>query len=167
MPANVTIPFQIEPGADVEEMVVTWGAFFSSLTHPTPYISQRIGDAVRFAIDTSFRTESNRFGPWWPLAPFTVEERLRQGFPGEHPILQRTRRLRSSYTNPSHPEHYEEFRDTVDGWEGEWGSMTPYASVHVLGDYFIPDRSALHLPDSMEDYIGRRITDAIRESEPR
>jgi phage gpG-like protein len=41
---------------------------------------------------------STASGQWAPLKPATIADRERQGFPGEHPILQRTRTLMRSLT---------------------------------------------------------------------
>lgn len=48
----------------------------------------------------AFATEgaSTASGPWAPLTPRTVADRRRQGYPGEHPILQRSSALRRSLT---------------------------------------------------------------------
>lgn len=48
-------------------------------------------------VETQFRTEGGLSGGWTPLAASTVAGRLREGFGGEHPILQRTGKLRRSF----------------------------------------------------------------------
>ena len=35
---------------------------------------------------------------WKPLRQYTINDRIAEGFPGEHPILTRTHRLRDSIT---------------------------------------------------------------------
>ena len=47
-------------------------------------------------IDANFVSEGGLVGGWAPLKPATVEGRLKEGF-GAGPILQRTRRYRSSF----------------------------------------------------------------------
>lgn len=47
-------------------------------------------------------------GPGWaPLAPRTVNERVKAGFQGRHPILQRTGDLMKELTQRMHPKHVE------------------------------------------------------------
>lgn len=48
-------------------------------------------------VETQFTTEGGLSGGWTPLADSTVAGRLRAGFGGEHPILQRTGELRRSF----------------------------------------------------------------------
>lgn len=45
-----------------------------------------------------FETEMGRDEGWAELAPSTVMDRIRKGYPGEHPILVRTGELKKSYT---------------------------------------------------------------------
>lgn len=52
-----------------------------------------------------------REGPGWKkLAKRTVRERLEKGYPGKHPILQRSRDLYKELTDKSHPHHIEIIR---------------------------------------------------------
>lgn len=48
-------------------------------------------------VERNFVTEGELVGGWKKLADETVKGRLRQGFGGEHPILQRTGTLRRSF----------------------------------------------------------------------
>jgi phage gpG-like protein len=63
-----------------------------------PYVAQ----AARAAFADAFRSEgaTTDAGAWPQLADATVAERRRLGFPPDHPILQRTGRLRRSLTLP-------------------------------------------------------------------
>lgn len=64
---------------------------------------EKIADAGRRGIALNFATESAGGEPWPHLAPMTVEERRSLGFPGEHPILVRSGRLKRSLIERSHP----------------------------------------------------------------
>lgn len=68
---------------------------------------RKIADRVRLGIARNFTTESAGGAPWPQLAVSTVMERRRLGFSGSHPILQRTRQLKMSWTERNHPEHSE------------------------------------------------------------
>ena len=48
-------------------------------------------------VERNFTTEGSLVGGWAPLAESTVRARIREGFGGAHPILQRTGALRKSF----------------------------------------------------------------------
>ncbi|MCK5020755.1 MAG: hypothetical protein KAS32_27285 [Candidatus Peribacteraceae bacterium] len=48
-------------------------------------------------VERNFATEGGLVGGWAPLAASTVAGRLREGYGGAHPILQRTGALRKSF----------------------------------------------------------------------
>lgn len=48
-------------------------------------------------VERNFETEGGLVGGWSPLAESTVKGRLRQGYGGSHPILQRTGALKKSF----------------------------------------------------------------------
>jgi len=53
-------------------------------------------------IEQNFVSEGGLVGGWKPLSASTVAGRLREGYGGQHPILQKTGRLRKSfYSNVS------------------------------------------------------------------
>jgi len=63
----------------------------------------KIAEAARLGIAWNFAHESAGGQPWAPLAPMTVGIRRELGFAGQHPILQRTRELKSSLVDETHP----------------------------------------------------------------
>lgn len=65
----------------------------------------KIGDAIRQGVAVQFETEGQAAGGWPALAASTVAQRRRLGFPGAHMILQRTRELKTSWTDRQHPDH--------------------------------------------------------------
>ena len=69
-------------------------------------------------VERNFTTEGGLVGGWTPLALSTVRGRLRMGFGGEHPILQRTGALRRS------------FYSTVSSKKATVTSKSPYFSYH-------------------------------------
>lgn len=84
-------------------------------------------DTFRKEISMQFNTEGAHGGhPWQQLASSTVLDRISKGFPGEHPILQRTGRLRDSLTEENHI-------DACGGITARGfviGTQVPYAKYH-------------------------------------
>lgn len=78
------------------------------------------------------RQANERFaqeGPGWkPLARSTIEDRLRQNFPGEHPILQRTKALKDYVTRSPGV-----ITPLVDGVELE--TPNPTSDAELLGKF--------------------------------
>lgn len=111
----------------------------------------KIGDRIRLGFARNFTTESAGGVPWAPLARFTIQERRRLGFAGAHPILQRTRQLKLSWTDRGHPLHAQDVGQTgetfilsiasddprVPELSGEWemtGRPIPPRPMHVLSE---------------------------------
>ena len=55
------------------------------------------GQLILADVEQQFRTEGGLSDGWQPLALGTVKGRLREGYGGKHPILQRTGALRRSF----------------------------------------------------------------------
>jgi len=81
---------------------------------------REIGDSVREQFDDNFRLEGRGNRRWAALRPRTVRERVRQGYGGSHPILQRTGKYRRSFTQRSAA--YERVFSSANGWGMEMGS---------------------------------------------
>ena len=95
---------------------------FDRLIAPLERISARLegpmervgGDAIRQAFAQNFSSEGQ--GGWPQLSEaWTVPERRRLGYAGEHPILKRTGSLMRSVTERGHPLHTSEVRQTGAG----------------------------------------------------
>ena len=69
-------------------------------------------------VETQFRTEGGLSGGWQELADATVAGRLRAGYGGEHPILQKTGALKKS------------FYKRVDSRRAFISSTSPYFGFH-------------------------------------
>lgn len=65
-------------------------------------VERKAGDYIRLRFKRNFEVEGFPT-KWAPLAERTVAERRRLGFPGTHPILQRTRELKRSVVERGHP----------------------------------------------------------------
>ncbi len=89
-------------------------------------INERIMRQYRSEIDQQFRSQGSRAGfPWKPLAPATIEDRIRKGFP-PGPILQRTGTLRDSLVESNN--RFGCKGNTAQGWF--IGTQVEYAKYH-------------------------------------
>jgi phage gpG-like protein len=118
---------------------------------PVEFINKQIGGFRRKLEDliplwTMFkpemeRIEAERFDAegygWAPLAPATLEDRARQGFP-PGPILHRTGELRDSLVNPARAADMTP--DTLT-----WGSDVEYAGYHQDGTPRMPQRKVIDI----------------------
>jgi len=104
------------------------------------------------------RVTFEREGPGWaPLAPATVEDRERHGFPGEHPILERTGALKRSLTvKGALGNVYEVGRDYMKvGSELETPSGWNLAILHQFGTDRMPARPIIGLD---RNHLRRRLS---------
>lgn len=70
---------------------------------------RKVAERVRLGIARNFTREGPEGMPWASLARRTVNERRDLGYAGEHPILQRTKELKRSWTEAGHPNHVEQW----------------------------------------------------------
>ena len=101
----------------------------------------KVADRVRLGIARNFTREGPEGMKWGVLAMRTRQERRELGYPGEHPILQRTRELKRSWTERSHPHNVEEWQET-DGLTLHLSSSDPRVPELTLGrdDPYMPAR---------------------------
>lgn len=94
-------------------------------------------------VETNFQTEGGLAGGWEQLAESTVRGRIRQGYGGAHPILQRTGALRKS------------FYSFVDEKKAIISSKSPYFAYHQskLPRQKIPRRAMLMLVERTRQNI--------------
>jgi hypothetical protein len=91
---------------------------------PTSTQLRTVTDAIRAQYARAFAGEGPiQGGKWAALAPSTVRERISKGFPGSHPILQRTGSYRESWVNRNWPAHIEDYQETAGGWQVSVGSQ--------------------------------------------
>lgn len=80
MPVNIII----EPGIGISAARHAFKKITDKLRVPDPTRSVK---RVAEMWGANYRTEGGQVGGWVALAQRTIEEREKQGFPGEHPIL--------------------------------------------------------------------------------
>ena len=93
--------------------ILDWSDVFSEKTAPV----------LQASVQENIQTEGSKLDTFWPpLSPATVKDRIRLGYGGDHPMLQRTRALIDSFATGD-PNHVEE----VSAEEMTWGSSLPYS----------------------------------------
>ena len=94
-------------------------------------------------VEENFETEGRLVGGWKPLAPSTVAGRMREGYGGEHPILQKTGALRKS------------FYSTVFNTKAFISASSPYFAFHQSRKprTRLPRRAMLVLTDRTKQNI--------------
>lgn len=84
---------------------------------PTAADLEPVSDAIRGSFANRFAAQGSGDGQSWEeLAPATVADRRRNGYPGERPILVRGGDLFDTLTNPENPEHI----NVLGVYSSEW-----------------------------------------------
>jgi len=105
--------------------------------------------------------EQEGLPPWEPLAQSTKRERVRLGFPPEHPILQRTGSLFRSLTGADSLLVYEDRGDA--DLEAIWGTTDPRFPVLQWGseDFTVPPRPMLPPEFSLNPKVAKACSDVM------
>jgi len=111
-----------------------------ALSAPTREDMQPIQDVIRANFAANFAGEVGDDARWAPLAPRTVRERIARGYPGTHPILERSGEYRRSFVEGDHPQHYSRAEAAGGRWLIEEGSTDERADRLEFGDYRTPAR---------------------------
>lgn len=142
-------------------------AFVTTLHNPPRRMTRNVGEAVREGFADNFADESSGAGGWAQLAPSTVEDRIRQGFPGAHPILERTGDYRRSFVDEGDPDHIHRVRVlAMQGWEMEEGSNDPRVAWLEGGTTTIPPRPVTILTRGAERRVYETLDTAYRAHMP-
>lgn len=145
-----TLRAELEPDREDVQELERW---LRALLRPTRSERRRVADAVREGFLEAFRYERSGRGPWAPLAPATVADRIYRGYPGRHPILQRTRRYRWSWVDRNAPDHVERWRYSPSEWQVVVGSAHHLVPFHELGTRRMPARPVSWLGAQQERRI--------------
>jgi hypothetical protein len=114
-------------------------------------------EAIRASFAANFASESAGAASWAPLAPRTVRDRERLGYPGEHPILVRSGSYRRSFIDPADDEHYSRVTHEAGRTVIAEGTTDIRAGTLEFGSDRVPARPALIAGDAAR----QRITDAL------
>ena len=128
----------------------------------------KIAEAARLGIAWNFAHESAGGDAWAPLAPMTVGIRRSLGFAGEHPILQRTRELKLSLVDETHPLNYYLEDDTAGDLVMQFGSLDDrFPLLHAGGTtedgHPVPPRPMTVLGEQAIGRLADTILYVIRE----
>jgi len=125
------------------------------MRQPDAEVSEGLGERIRQGFAENFAGERTGTGKAWnPLAPSTVRERLRLGFPGKHPILVRTGQYRESFLSRAAGDHLHRLQVATDGWTLEEGSTDYRVPWLEGGTVTIPERPVTILSREAEDHLG-------------
>lgn len=111
-----------------------------ALSQPPADALRPLQQVIRATFAANFASESGDGQKWAALAPMTVREREKLGYPGEHPILVRSGDYRRSFTEGEHPQHYSESEIAGGVWRVEEGSTDPRGDQLEYGDFRTPPR---------------------------
>jgi len=142
----------------VRRKLVTWGKQVSDLT---PAWQQIGADLLNDFMD-QILSEGGTYGRWsnWkPLSPYTVKDRLRKGYGGEHPIMWRTGLLLRSLSFQDAPGNVFIVRPA----SLVVGSEIFYAGYHQTGTPKMPARPLVGLSRKRQSGIVQRLNDYIQD----
>lgn len=129
------------------------------LLRPTSEQLQPVQEAIREGLDENFQTESAGGMPWDQLSLTTVIDRITKGYPGSHPILQRSGHYRASFADSAHGDHISEIQYRLGLISLFEGSQDDRVQLLELGNRRVPARPVLELsPGSVQ-----RVEDSIAE----
>lgn len=133
------------------------------LRQPPAAKLEPIKRSIRAGFAENFETESAGGIPWQPLSPATVVDRIRHGFPGSHPILQRTGGYRASFTDGNNADHIGTTEQTDGRTVLAEGSDDFRVPFHEQGGAIIPQRRVLVMSTSAQDHINRELADMVTD----
>lgn len=144
------------------ELVARLATFGQQVTHLQPAWEQ-VGDLLLRDFAAQFTAEGGYLGGqiapvWAQLRPSTVADRLRRGYAGEHPILERSGQLLHSATERNMAGNV--FEATDSGLR--IGTSDPIAKYHQYGTKRMPARKMIGLKFSTRSEIVRVFGDFIR-----
>ena len=146
------ITFEVQGQEPIQRKLTTAGARLSDLSPAW----EQVGTALLQDFATNFAEEGGVFGKlawaqWQPLRPATVQDRIRKGFPGEHPILVRTGDLMTSTTVRGAPNNVFE----VGPNSLVLGTTDVKAKYHQFGTRNMPARKVVGISAQRAGWAGR------------
>ena len=143
------LKFTIEGIPELNRILLLKHKQLSNFTKPL----FKAGNLILEDVEQQFRTEGSLSGGWQALALSTVKGRIREGFGGEHPILQRTGSLKKS------------FFKKVDPRRVYISSESPYFGFHQSRksrSSKLPRRPMLLLTQRTKENIVQEFNDYLR-----
>lgn len=141
--------------------------FVKAIVAPTQTEQQQVSNAVREGWRENFTGERSGDGrAWAALAPSTVRQRIRAGYPAR-PILVRTGALRNSLLSPGAANSYEDVQTTGNGWTLVVGTEDSKAIFHERGTARMPARPFIALSDQAEQRVVSALDSLVAQIEAR
>jgi phage gpG-like protein len=152
----VRITFQIDGLPEIRRRLASWGASIQTLEPAW----QDVGDALTADFMLNMIGEGGVFArKMWPqLAPSTVADRLRKGYGGAHPILQRTGALALSLLRGGPGNVFQTTPNSL-----VVGTNIAYAGFHQRGTSKMPARPVVGMSFARRGLIVRTLGDYVRE----
>lgn len=161
---RLTLTTKDNPGDD-------WVRIARRASNPTAAEQRTVEAAIREQFARNFAREGSGAGAWAPLAPSTVAQRLREGFPGAHPILQRRGDFRRTYTDGGNSDTHYTFVQTASGWDMYVGSDDERDPWHFFGTSRMPARRVTDLDGgqagAVQDAIDQLLAAIVRQETSR
>jgi len=129
------------------------------LGNPGADATRPIQDVIRATFAANFARESGNDQKWPALALRTIRERIRLGYPGDHPILVRSGDYRRSFIEGDDPNHYSRIETAGGTWQIEEGSTDKRAGTLEFGRGPVPPRPVTLPGRSGEERIATVIND--------
>lgn len=133
-------------GDDLQRLV-------DKIANPGNAQKRMISDGIRQQFQANFSARRSGNGPWASLAPSTVLDRVRKGYPGNQPILVRSGNLRDSYVNAGSPDHHTAVFSSGGYTVFEEGTDNRIAIFHERGTSRMAQRSVTLLDDGQTDRL--------------
>ena len=131
----------LKPTSASERAITEFLRQSAALSNPTAADVRPSQEGIRAGFDAIFATEGAAGeAPWAQLTAYTQHERERLGFPGAHPILERTGIYRRSFADEHHVNHVSEWRVGGGVWTVEEGSSDERADELEFGRPNMPAR---------------------------
>ena len=137
----------------------------NKIANPGPAQKRHVSDGIRREFQSNFTNQRSGNGAWPALAPSTVLQRQRLGFPGRRPILVRTGGLRSSYVNAGSPDHESRVFRAGGFTVYEEGSSHENALYHERGTSRMPQRSVTILGSDSENRLFQQLDYMVTQIE--
>lgn len=133
-----------------------WGIVqrsFTRLLSPKVNALEPVRRAIRDGFQENFDTESAGGARWASLTPSTAADRRRQGYGPYHPILVRSGDYRSSFVDPTNPDHISKIERRSERLLIFEGSDDFRILWHEKGTRNMPARPALRISKGSEHVL--------------
>lgn len=160
-PGFIEITFQMEGQQALIKEFADWG---NAITEQMQPAWEQVGELLQHDFAEQFAAEGGYLGAqlapkWAQLRPSTVADRMRKGYPGAHPILQRSGEMRDSLVVRGAPGNVFEATPTSI----RVGTASRIAPYHQRGTRKMDARKMVALRYETRPQIIRILGDFVRQ----